>query len=51
MAPALQLVLAVTSQLADSAPVRGQAVHFVERPVIGLARILDDASDGRRLVS
>ena len=48
VAPALQLVLAVASQLPESGPVRGQAVSFVERHAAGLARILDDAADGRR---
>lgn len=50
VAPALQVVLSLAAQLPESAPVRGQAVDFVERHAVGLSRILDDATDGRRYV-
>jgi len=47
-APALQVVLSIASQLPDSGAVRSQAVSFVERHAAALARMLNDAADGRR---
>ncbi len=48
VAPALQVVLSIPSQLPDSGAVRSQAVSFVERHAAALACMQDDAADGRR---
>ncbi len=48
VAPALQVVLSIASQLPDSSAVRSQGMSFVERHAAALARMLNDAADGHR---